>query len=136
MILGSVLLAAEVTVNADFWLAVVGAAALGVGLLALAGLDAPLWAQWLSFGVLSLLLALFVRGPLYERLMASTDDMEPELIGEIATALEAIAAGTSGQVKLRGSNWRAHNQGTEALSEGDQAAVVGVDGVVLRVQPN
>ncbi len=136
MIVGSVLLAAELTVNADFWLAVVGAAAFGVGLLGLAGVDAPIWAQWLSFGGLSLLMAIFVRGPLYERLMASTDDMEPDLIGESVTALGAIPAGGTGQVSLRGSNWRAVNTGQEELAEGATAEINQVDGVVLRVRPN
>ena len=135
MVLGGLLLAAEIGVSTDFWLAVIGAAALGIGLLGLAGVDAPLWVQWLAFAGLAVVLAVFVRGPAYQRLMASTVDLAPELLGERARVVnDAIAPGAMGKVELRGSTWRARNEGTEALPDGAVAQVDGVDGVVLRVR--
>lgn len=136
LVLGAVLLAAELGITADFWLAVVGAAAFGPALMGLVGIDAPIWVQWLVFGVLAVVLAVFVRGPVYTKLMAGTRDLAPELVGEQARASETIAPGEMGQVKLRGSVWRARNEGSRAIAEGSMAQVDGVEGVVLRVRPN
>ena len=135
MAIGALMLAAELGVSADFWLAVVGAAALGTSLLGLFGVDAPIWVQWLVFASLAVVLAVFVRGPAYERLMAKTEDLAPELLGERATVVGApIAPGDTGKVELRGSTWRARNEGTQALEEGAVAQVDGVEGVMLRVR--
>ncbi len=135
MVVGAALLAAELGVSADFWLAVIGAAAFGTSLLGLFGVDAPIWVQWLVFAGLSVLLAVFVRGPAYERLMAGTQDLAPELLGERARVVgAAIAPGGMGQVELRGSTWRARNEGTQELPPQAVAQVDGVDGVVLRVR--
>ena len=136
LVLGAVLLAAELGITADFWLAVVGAAAFGPALMGLVGIDAPIWVQWLVFGVLAVVLAVFVRGPLYNKLMSGAQDLAPELVGEQARASEAIAPGELGQVKLRGSVWRARNEGNRAIAEGSMVHVDGVKGVVLRVRPN
>jgi membrane protein implicated in regulation of membrane protease activity len=133
--LGAALLAAELGITADFWLAVVGAAAFGPALMGLVGIDSPIWVQWLVFGVLTVVLAVFVRGPAYRKLMAGAEDMEPELLGEQARATGTIAPGEIGEVKLRGSVWRARNDGNRAIAEGSMAQVDGVDGVVLRVRP-
>ncbi len=85
--------------------------------------------------VLAVFMAVFVRGPAYERLMAGTVDLAPELLGESARVVgSAIAPGQVGKVELRGSTWRARNEGTAALEEGAIAHVDGVDGVMLRVQ--
>lgn len=135
MAIGALLLAAELGLSADFWLAVVGAAALGTSLLGLFGIDAPIWVQWLVFAGLAVFLAVFVRGPAYERLMAKTEDMAPELVGERGIVVgEAIAPGGTGTVSLRGSTWRARNEGNQALEEGTEAQVDGVKGVMLRVR--
>ncbi len=135
MAIGALMLAAEVGVSADFWLAVVGAAALGTSLLGLFGIDAPIWVQWLTFAGLAVFLAVFVRGPAYERLMAKTQDLSPELLGERARVVgDAIAPGGTGTVELRGSTWRARNEGTQALETGAEAQVDGVEGVMLRVR--
>jgi len=135
MAVGAAMLAAELGVSADFWLAVVGAAALGTSLLGLFGFDAPIWTQWAVFAGLAVFFAVFVRGPAYERLMAKTVDLAPELLGERARVVgAAIAPGETGKVELRGSTWRAHNEGTETLEEGATAQVDGVDGVMLRVR--
>ncbi len=132
--LGALLLAAEIGISADFWLAMVGAAAFGPALLGLAGVELPLGGQWLLFGGASVLLAIFVRGAAYRRLMGGAKDLGPELLGEEARARQTIAPGTTGEVELRGSVWRAHNAGEEPVVQGEVARVEGVDGVVLRIR--
>ncbi len=133
--LGVALLVAELSVSADFWLAVVGAAALVPAALGFLGFDLPIWSQWLSFGVFSVVLAVFARGPLSRRLMEGTKALPPELVGEEVRALEAIAPGAMGKVSLRGSTWNARNEGATAVAEGGVAHVAAVDGVQLSVRP-
>ncbi len=134
MVLGVVLLAAELGVSADFWLAVVGAAAFGPALMGLMGFEGPIWVQWLVFAGLTVALAVFARGPLYDRLMEGAQDLEPQLLGERAEALEDIPVGGQGQVSLRGSTWNAVNDGGAPIATGATVEVESVEGVVLRVR--
>ena len=49
------LLCAELfAIDAQFYLIFIGAGAIVVGLIGLAGIDFPIWAQWLLFAVLSI----------------------------------------------------------------------------------
>ena len=62
MILGAILLAAELLgVEAAFFLAFIGVAAMAVGLLELAGAGLDAWVQWLVFAVLAIILMVFFR---------------------------------------------------------------------------
>ncbi|MGH0035073.1 MAG: NfeD family protein [Myxococcota bacterium] len=131
---GAALLAAEVAVQTEFWLAVLGAAALVVGMGLLVGLDAPVWGQWLAFAVLSIGLAVTVRRQVREKLAGRAPGLKPELIGEHGSCREAIEAGGVGSVEVRGSTWRARNLGSQALSEGDPIRVDSVDGLTLEVR--
>lgn len=134
LVLGVVLLAAEIGVSADFWLAVVGAAAFGPALMGLLGFEGPVWVQWLVFAGLTVAFAVFARGPLYDRLMEGAQDLAPELLGERAEALEDIAPNATGQVSLRGSTWSARNEGDALITTGSIVAVESVEGVILRVR--
>ena len=131
---GTALLAAEVAVQTEFWLAVIGAAALGVGGLLLLGVPGPVWLQWLLFAVLSVLLAMTVRRQVSERFARLGKGIEPELIGEHGTSREDIAPGAVGSVEVRGSTWRARNVGGTALGEGDTISVQAVNGLTLDVK--
>jgi membrane protein implicated in regulation of membrane protease activity len=55
IVLGAALLVTEVVLSTDFWLVFFGVAALGLGLLGVAGLVLPAWAQFLVFALLSVL---------------------------------------------------------------------------------
>ena len=50
LVIGAMLLGAEIIVTTDFYLAVLGVAALSVGLVSALGLETP-WMQWALFGV-------------------------------------------------------------------------------------
>jgi len=134
LVLGVALLVAEIGITADFWLAVVGAAAFGPALMGLLGFEGPVWVQWLVFAGLSVAFALFARGPLYDRLMEGAKDLAPELLGEQARAIESIAERETGKVELRGSTWNARNDGPTPIAAGELVRVESVEGVVLRVR--
>ncbi len=134
VVAGALLLSAELMVPTDFFLVFLGIAALAVGGVGLAGLDVPIWGQWLLFAALSLVLLVAVRGPLKRRLPAGDPRVDDTLVGEIAMILEPLAAGATGRVELRGSQWTARNEDAMALEHGTRARVESVEGLVLHVR--
>ena len=134
VVVGALLLSSELFVPTDFFLVFLGVAALIVGGVGLAGIEAPIWGQWLLFGALSLLLLLAVRGPLKRRQTASDPRVDDTLVGEIALIHEHLEAGATGYAELRGSQWTARNAGSSPLEPGARARVERVEGLVLHVR--
>lgn len=133
MVLGLILLGAEMTTPGGFYILFFGLSALLVG--ALAGLDIVLmeWMQWLLFSVIAIGSLLVFRGPLLARINdgrtshANIDSM----IGEVAVALEPLPAGGTGKAELRGSTWTTKNVGPTAFDKGQRGRVTKVDGFTL-----
>ena len=134
IVVGALLLSAELFVPTDFFLVFLGAAALLVGGIGLAGLALPVWGQWLLFAALSLLLLVTVRGRLKRRLPAGDSRADDTLVGEIALIRERLEAGATGTAELRGSRWTARNADASALEPGARARVERVEGLVLHVR--
>lgn len=138
MVIGGGLLATELVIQTDFWLVVLGAAALAMsGLVWLAvwfGLDIPPWWQWLAFAALSVLAAVFVRRRLRETFAGAAPGVPPEFVGESATARESIEPGGIGAIELRGSTWQARNVGESPLRAGARVRVERVEGLLLDVR--
>ena len=116
IVIGVMLLGSELVVTTDFWLAVVGAAALSVGLAAGLGLEAA-WMQWALFGGLSIAYLVGFRRRLADRLGETPDDL-PLIEGDYAVVRETIAPGATGAAELRGARWTALNRGRDALEPG------------------
>jgi len=133
IVLGVVLLGAEVVLATDFFLVFFGAAALLVGLLLLVGLGLPVWGQWLLFAALSVVGLLLFRRRLRAILRHSDREERPELVGESGVVRAAIRPGTRGAVELRGTTWTAEHGGGAPLSPGDRCRVDRVDGLTLVV---
>jgi membrane protein implicated in regulation of membrane protease activity len=134
IVVGAVLLAAELfVVPTDFFLVFLGCAAIAVGLIGFVGIALPAWGQWATFAVIALALFVFLRGWLRARFPQVTR-ADDTLVGEIAVAREALAAGASGQIELRGTTWSARNAGDVALVPGDRARVERVEGLTLHVR--
>jgi membrane protein implicated in regulation of membrane protease activity len=134
IVLGAVLLLSETVVTSEFYLVLLGAAALTMGLLGLAGFEGPVWSQWVQFGVLSVFFLVAFRRRVWNRLMARQDNPEEHLINEIAVTEEAIPPGGSGRAQLRGSHWTVQNQGDTPLDAGARVRVKRVAGLVLHVE--
>lgn len=134
IVLGAVLLAAEVIIAADFYLVFFGIAGLVLGLLTVFGVALPVWAQWLLFAALAVAGLVFYRGRWKRKLMTADRAMPPELEGETGMACDAIAAGARGRVDLRGTAWDAQNDGAAPLAAGDRCIVLRVDGLTLHVR--
>ncbi len=132
IVLGVVLLGSEVVVTTDFYLVILGAAAIAVGGLTVTGLVETVWLQWLLFALASVVFLVVFRQRLHA-LTASDEDESEELLGEVATTRDAIAPGDVGRVELRGSIWSARNTGASALVPATRVRVCAVDGLELRI---
>jgi len=133
MVLGLILLGAEMATPGGFYILFFGLSALLVG--ALAGLDMVNieWMQWLLFSVIAIGSLLVFRGPLLARINdgGNTHADVDSMIGEMATALEALPAGATGKAELRGSTWTTKNVGATAFRKGQRGKVTKVDGLTL-----
>jgi hypothetical protein len=136
LVVGIVLLGSELLlVDADFYLVFLGIAAIAVGLVDMAGVEVPLWSEWLAFGVLSVVSMVFFRKRVYERLRGNLPDSSGSLVGEWVDVENEIAPGRSGRGSLRGTTWTVANEGDRPLVPGERARVVRAEGVTLYVNP-
>lgn len=131
LLLGLVLLVLEL-VSTGFFIMFFGIGALVVGLVGLAGVHMPPWAQWLLFPVVSVASLMLFRERLQARLQTPHRKVD-NIVGESAVATADITAGAMGQVEMRGAVWNAKNDGMEAIAGGQRCRVVLVEGLTLHV---
>ena len=131
---GALLLSAEMgLVDAGFYLVFLGISALLVGLMGLAGVESPVWGQWLVFAGISLVSLVFFRQRVYSKIRRQTD-LPEGVCGDTAIAQGRIEPGEAGRAKLRGSAWPARNVGDAAIEAGAEVRVERADGIELQVR--
>jgi inner membrane protein len=133
MLVGLVLLGAEMITPGGFYILFFGLAALVVGGLAGLGLIEAEWLQWLLFSGLAVLSLLVFRGPLLAWIKAQ--EVETPAVdsmgGETAIPVEDLAPGGIGKAELRGTIWTAHNAGPALLKKNQRCKVERVEGLTL-----
>ncbi len=134
IVLGLGLAAAELLSDTAFYLLSAGAAALAVGLMGLAGLPLPPWAQWLAFSTIALLSMGLFRRALYERLRPAGGTVRNPALDAIVMVAEELGPEKHTRVMLHGSRWPEINSGDRTIAAGEEARVVAVDGVELRLE--
>ena len=134
IVLGGVLLVAEVFLPTDFFLVFFGVAAFVLGLLGLALPPLSPVVQWLLYAALSGLSLLVFRRRLQRRFSHKHDVSVDSIVGQAAVAQDAIAPGDRGRVELRGTTWTARNVGGGALGSGDRCVVEAIHGLSLDVR--
>jgi membrane protein implicated in regulation of membrane protease activity len=131
---GAVLLGSELAfVDAQFYLVFVGAAALVVGFLSLAGADLAVWLQWLMFTVLAAVSMVGFRRRIYERMRRTLPIMRSGPAGEVVTLAAELPPGETCRIEYGGSSWNAINGGTAVIAAGARARIERVDGLTLVV---
>ena len=136
LVLGLVLVVAEMAAAGGFYIIFFGIGALIVGALASFGMAGPVWMQILLFSLISIAsLALFRSSLLRQFQPDPQAPIVDALVGEVAVAVEDVAPGGIGKVELRGSAWSARNEGSVALSRGSRCRVTRVDGLTLHIVP-
>ena len=135
IVLGAVLLAIEFTlVDAQFYLLFVGAAAFIVGVLGLAGIDLPVWAQWIAFAVVSILALVIFRRKIYDLTRVHGERITTKPDGEEVTVPIDLPPGDTCRVEFRGSTWSAQNKGDHLIPAESRARIVDVDGLTLHIR--
>ncbi len=136
LMLGIGLLGVEMfVIDAQFYLVFIGLSAAIVGLLGLAGVDLPVWAQWLVFSGLAIVAMLGFRRRLYEMLRGSAGHVDERLtVGDRVVIAARLEPGQSGRVEYRGSNWTARNTGSQSIEAGREAVISEIDGLTLHVR--
>jgi hypothetical protein len=136
LVLGLLLVLAEMATAGGFYIIFFGIAAVVVGILAGLELAGPVWMQLLLFSVLSVGSLLLFRTRLLRlfQLVPQVPTVDA-LVGEIGKVIDELAPGGVGKVELRGSAWSARNGSSVALPRGSRCRVVEVDGLMLLVEP-
>ena len=136
LVLGLVLIAAEMAAAGGFYIIFFGLAATIVGLLAGSGLAGPTWMQILLFSVLSVGGLVLFRARLLRWLQVTPQSPPVDsLVGEIGIVAMKTEPGGVGKVELRGTTWSARNAASLVLDPGMRVRVVGVEGLMLHVEP-
>jgi inner membrane protein len=136
VVLGLLLTGVELVTPGGFFFLFFSIGALVVGGLTLIGAAGPAWVQWLLFSVVSVAALVFFRAPLLRMMNAGTPargDID-SLRGEVAVAMDAIAAGGLGRAQLRGTVWTARNLGAEPVTPGERCLVTSVDGLTISIR--
>jgi membrane protein implicated in regulation of membrane protease activity len=136
LVLGIGLLGVEMfVIDAQFYLVFIGLSAAVVGLFGLAGIDLPVWMQWLVFSALALVAMLGFRRRLYELTRGRVGVVDERLtVGDRVAVASRLEPGQSGRVEYRGSNWTARNVGDVAIEAGREAVIAEVDGLTLKLK--
>ncbi|MBN8548514.1 MAG: NfeD family protein [Deltaproteobacteria bacterium] len=134
IVVGIVLLGAEMLVPGGLFMLFFGVGAIIVGIVVACGFAQSEWMQWGLFSIASIAMLLLLRQRLLIKLWPPADHKEVDsLIGQIALPTEVIAPGASGKVELRGSAWNAHNASSSILQKGQRCKVQRVDGLTLHI---
>jgi len=131
LVLGFALLGGEMLSPGGLYLLFIGIGALIVGLLALANLAGPDWAQWLLFTLLSVLSLTMLRSRLARGILPAR--LRSGIVGETIELTTAIQPDGFGQARFRGSVWKVRNAGPGVLEVGAHCRVNEVNGITLTV---
>lgn len=136
LVLGAALLGVEMfVIDAQFFLVFLGISAALVGLVGLAGVDLPVWAQWLAFAALSLITMVSFRKRVYQLVRGRTGVVDERLtLGDRVTIPTRLEPGQSCRVDHRGSSWTARNVDQQAIEAGQEAVIAQVEGLTLHVR--
>lgn len=136
LVLGLLLIAAELTAAGGFYIIFFGIGGLVVGVLAAFGVAGSLSTQVLLFSLLSVVSLLLFRNRLLRRFQFEPPRPPIDtIVGEIAVAAEDLIPGGVGRVELRGTAWSARNVSSHVVLRGVRCRVVRVDGLTVHIEP-
>jgi membrane protein implicated in regulation of membrane protease activity len=135
IIAGAILLGAELAfVSAQFYLVLIGSAAILVGLATLV-LPLPDWLQWALFALLAVVSMVTFRDRLYNRFTHAMPKVDTGPVGGVITLPVSLGAGESCQAEYCGSFWTVRNDSDTTLPSGSRARIARVQDLTLLVRP-
>jgi len=105
-----------------------------VALLVGVGVEMPLWAELMTFTVVSVVAIVVVRPILIRKLKLDQKKVVDTFVGEQAVALDDIAPSAIGKAEMRGTTWSARNIGETALIRGQRCVVTEIRGLEIQVR--
>jgi membrane protein implicated in regulation of membrane protease activity len=133
IVLGLVTMIFELMLPSGFFLFILGAAGIIVGVVAAIGLAQSWISQALIFCVLAIGLWLLL-GKKLRGVFKPSALQEGQVVGSIVTTSENIAPGGTGSGMLWGTQWRLENVDSVILAAGSEAVVVASHGIGLQVK--
>ena len=135
IIAGAILLGAELAfVSAQFYLVLIGSAAILVGLATLL-LPLPDWLQWALFAVLAVVSMVTFRNRLYHRFTHTMPKVDTGPAGGVITLQVSLGAGESCQGEYGGSFWTVRNDSDTPIPAGSRARIARAQDLTLVVRP-
>lgn len=135
LIVGFVLMVAELLLPTGFFLFFFGVGAVATAFLAGFRVLSSFIAQGLVFVGISLFCVILLRKPMLTKFhFRNRTHSVDSLIGETAKALEVIAPQGVGRVEMHGSSWPALNTGSASIALDVLCRVEKVDGLTLHVR--
>lgn len=137
LFLGAALISAELLIFSFsvFWFLFIGLGAIIAALVAWLVPGAGWFISSATFVIASLVVSVSLYSPL-KRWQAKPSAMPGnEAYGKVVDVTESISADSKGAVDWSGASWAAKlDPDSEALSEGDKAEIVDINGIVLTVK--
>ena len=136
ILVGAVLLAAEMATPGGFFAIFFGIAAVLVGLIVRLGIVDSAWLQWLLFSAFSVASLFLVRDWVVAHLGGNEGPggVDEAMVGEVAILTEDLDPGGVGRAELRGTTWTVRATASVALRRGDRCRVDRVEGLTLWVR--
>jgi membrane protein implicated in regulation of membrane protease activity len=136
LVVGIGLLAVEMfVIDAEFYLVFLGASATIVGLLGLAGIPLPEWAQWLLFAGLAIVTMFGFRRRVYAAVRGNAGHVRERVTaGDSVVVPTRLEPGQTCRVEYRGTSWSARNIDVQPIAEGSEAIISHIDDLTLHVK--
>ncbi|MCB0325734.1 MAG: NfeD family protein [Bdellovibrionales bacterium] len=133
MVLGLVLVTAEMFLPVELWFLFLGASALVTGLVAFLFPETLLWHELVLAAVLALVFLFSFRPRLLKRLHGNGKQFPEDILGVEVLISADIDAGELGRGELRGTTWTVRNETDAVLVAGQRRRVTARDGLILVV---
>jgi inner membrane protein len=134
LLLGLLLLLAELVTPGGFYIVFFGVGAIIVGVLTGFQAAGPTWFQFILFSIVSVVCLWLFREKLLQLTRARSSETVDNLVGETAVLLEDISANGMGKAEMRGTSWTTRNVGDTPLARGQRCRVERVEGLTLFVR--
>jgi membrane protein implicated in regulation of membrane protease activity len=134
ILLGLLLLLAELVTPGGFYIIFFGIGAVLVGILAGFNVAGPAWFQYILFSVFSVLTLWLFREKLLQLTQGGHRGGIDSLVGETAVVTDDIPINGIGKAEMRGSSWSARNVSDKALARGERCKVERVEGLTIFVR--
>ena len=134
ILLGLVLLLAELVTPGGFYILFFGLGGIAVGLLSVFEAAGPIWFQIVLFSIISVFSLWFFREKLLELTRGPSMDRVDTYIGETAVVLDDISVNGIGKAEMRGTPWNTRNVSGRPLARGERCKVERVEGLTMFVR--